>query len=55
MRCRNDQSRDLTEAALLGDARSSVVFRKQSRSSRLSNARDQVRAALARRVRKHAA
>ena len=45
MRCRHDRSRDLTKDALLGDIRGCVVFRKQSRSSRLSNARVQRRAA----------
>ena len=53
MRCRHDQRRDLTEATLAGDARGSVVFRKQPRSSRLSNAHDKLRDGLARGVRKH--
>jgi hypothetical protein len=38
MRCPHDQSRGHTKAALPGDVRNCVVFRKQSRSSRQANA-----------------
>jgi hypothetical protein len=48
MRCPHDQSRDRTEASLRGDVRNRVVFRKQSRSSRLFNAHDKLRAGPAR-------
>jgi hypothetical protein len=51
MRCRRDRSRDLTEATLLRDILECLVFIKQSRSSRLSNAHDKRRGVVARALR----
>jgi hypothetical protein len=55
MRCPHDQSRGQTKAALPGDVRNCVVFRKQSRSSRQANAQLTRARVAARRLRKQAA